>query len=136
MSIKDVPMMTVDEVEINLNSLVYLGDWSSGYNFNKEGEVKIDAWRVISVDNSHRHFRIRSAKGCEREFHFSKGCSRENLFGTLKACKDRIRKQIADDLAKCNLKLQKIKDTQSHIRASMDELNDLENIKSPKAVKV
>lgn len=136
MSIKEVPMLTADEKEIKLNAIVYKGHWSSGYNFSKEGKFEIEAYRVISVDNSRRHFRLRCKNGCESEYQFSKGCVRDQIFGKIENVKEKILHSIEKDLKKCSEKVNEVYKTQAHIELQLKKLDALLDVKYPKEVKI
>ena len=112
-TIKDVPMVTVDQVEIRLNSILYKAEWSSGYGFDREGKARVEAYRVISIDNSHRHFRLRCMNGCETSYSFEKSCAR--LFGRLPAAKRELARLAANDVKKCDKKLSEVLQTKKHI---------------------
>ncbi len=136
MSIKEIPMLTADEKEIKLNAIVYKGHWSSGYNFSKEGKFEIEAYRVISVDNSRRHFRLRCKNGCESEYQFSKGCSSQQIFGSIEKLKEKITDQIDRDVKKCFKKIDEVVSTREHLELQHKKLNALRDVKHPKEIKV
>ena len=75
--ISDVPMLTHDECEIKLNGIVYGYSYDNGYSFEGTCKPEIVVYRVISVNQSARHFRVRCAKGCETEFSYAKGRTNE-----------------------------------------------------------
>lgn len=133
-TIKDVPMLTTDEQEITLNAILYTVEWSSGYNWSKEGKAKIESYRVISVNNSARHFRTRCANGCEQNHEFSKGCSRQQLFGTIGAARKELVKKIEYDLSNATKKAQQIKNTLAHIESQKKLAAKMFPTKEPKAV--
>lgn len=134
-TIKDVPMLTTDEQEITLNAILYTVEWSSGYNWSKEGKAKIESYRVISVNNSARHFRTRCSSGCEQNHEFSKGCSRQQLFGTIDAARKELVNKIEQDMQKANKKMQEIKLTLAHIENQKKLAAKMFPSKEPKAVK-
>jgi hypothetical protein len=136
MSIKDVPMLTSDEKEITLNGLLYRVSWSSGYGFKKEGKFEIEALRVISLDNSNRHFRTRCVKGCESTFKFSEGCNRERLFGTLEAAKRELVLKLEGDLEEVAKREARMKETTKHILAQRAAVRATHSVKEPRQVRV
>lgn len=135
LSLKETPMLSADGEEIKLNSILYRGSWSGGYGYRKQGEFKIEALRVIHVNNSARQFRTRCMKGCESIHKIADGCSTEPLYGTMAGIKSRIFAKIAGDLSSCDAKIKSVKDTAEHIKAQQKELVALKDVKLPKVVK-
>lgn len=136
MSIKEIPMLTSDEVEIELNTIIYTTSWSSGYGFKGKAEYKIIPHRVISVDNSRRHFRVRCLKGCETEYQYAKGCSRENLFGRLSSAKEYLQRDILKDISKCRDHISNAMNTNSKLKLTLGEVKSFNIDKLPKEVKL
>lgn len=136
-TIKDVPMFSSDEKEIELNSILYTGEWEGGHYFRKEGKFEIEAHRVISVDNTRRFFRTRCAHGCETTHSYDKGCERQKLFGSVENCKKSLMEKINKDAAKCHDKADNVKQTLVHIVQQKVALTRFDGgkIKLPKAVK-
>lgn len=137
-TIKDVPMLTSDEKEIELNSILFTADWDSGYNFNSKGKTKIKAHRVISIDNTRRFFRTRCIDGCETEHKFSEGCKRQDkLWGAVKSAKEEALKLIQHDFLKCTKKLEDVESTRKHLKGQLSVLAAISesDIKIPKAIK-
>lgn len=135
MTIKGVPMVTDDGMDIELNSVVYTAIWKSGYSFNATGDYDIEAHRVISVDNSRRFFRTRCVKGCETEHHFSKGCSREPLYGSLAKAKFYIEVCIQRDHNECDKKIAKVEATKKHLTKVHKDVLGMTRVRIPKEVK-
>lgn len=135
-TIKNVPMVTDDGIDIELNAVVFTADWSTGYDFKKEGQFKIEAHRVISVDNTRRFFRTRCIKGCETEHQFSKGCSRQRIYGKIESAKEAMNEEMKKDLIKCESKIKKISDTRVYIRDKILELKGFASPRVPKAVSI
>lgn len=135
MTIKDVPMMTSDEKEIVLGGIIYTANWSSGYDFSKDGKGEIEAHRIISVNNSARFFRARCVGGCETEYQYSKGCSREHIYGNLSSVKKELIRKIDEDIKKCVEKDRRIGDTLAHIREQRKVVDSIVP-KEPKGIKV
>lgn len=135
-SIKDVPMLTADEYEIKVNSVLFTTEWSSGYNWSKEGKATIESYRVISVNNSARHFRTRCSKGCEQEHQVSKGCSRIKLWGSIEAARKEVLVLIDKDADKAMKKVEEINKTLGHIQAQRKLAAKMLPTKTPKEVKV
>lgn len=134
--ISEVPMMTVDEYEIVQNSIVYSFDWDRGYGFSGKVSAEVKAFRVISVNNASRHYRLRSAKGCEIEVHLSKQCA--DYYGSLSSIKKKISEKAGVDLKNCAGKLTEVENTQKAIKSALNKAMKLKasDIKEPKAVKI
>lgn len=135
-SIKDVPMVTDDQHEIRLNDVLYTAEWTTGYDFKKEGKFKIEAHRVISVNNSARHFRTRCMNGCETSHEFSKGCSRQRLYGDIESAKKYAEERMIEDQKKCDEKIARAKATRVYIEDQKKALASVKTPRVPKPVKV
>lgn len=135
-SIKDVPMLTADEQEIKVNSVLFTTEWSSGYDWSKEGKAVIESYRVISVNNSARHFRTRCSKGCEQEHQVSKGCSRTRLWGSIENARKELIELINKDADKALKKADEINKTAGHILTQRKLAAKMLPTKTPKEVKV
>lgn len=136
--ISDVPMVTCDDVDINLDTILYTTSWSSGYGYKKEGKCKIEAHRVISVDNSRRFFRTRCIKGCETEHSYGKGRCTMELFGKIENAADFLAEMVEADLKKCKEKLSNVKDTLMFLEGQLHDAKNYTSIKkvrAPRAVK-
>lgn len=137
-SLKNVPMMTADEVEIKLNSVLYRPYWTSGYSFKGEAKGEIEALRVYFVNNTHRQFRARCIRGCETVFKMSEGCSTEKLFGKLENAIESLVEKASHDTAKCLAKEEKIEQTYRVIQNEIKKVKSLRvrDLKIPKEVLV
>src|SRR5690606_25726894 len=90
MKISEVPMLTADECEIKLNDVVY--DFHFDQKYRTEAyEGNIRAYRVISVNESSRHYRLRCEKGCESEHSFKSGCERNKYYSQIGNAKSALK---------------------------------------------
>lgn len=135
LTIRDVPMLTTDEVEICLNSIIYTTNWSGGYGYSEKGKAEIEALRVISVDNTRRFFRARCSKGCESEFSYKDGCAKKQIFGKLESAVADMIEKINKDLEAVTSKQIKMHQTISHIKGQIAETKKIKP-KEPKKVSV
>lgn len=139
--ISEVPML-VDEKEVEVNAIFYraLGkNMGSCYkkSFQGRGEVEIEPWRVITVNNTHRHFRVRNIKGCEEEWSLKDGCICGNLKATLDAARKDAFKMFQDDIDEHNsriARIDKIKESKKELVAKQRKCKALKVVKLPKKV--
>jgi hypothetical protein len=138
MKISEVPMLTTDEYEIELNSILYSIEWSSGYNWKGEAKWKVNAHRVIYINSASRSFRTRCANGCETEHHFSKGCDRNKLYGSFQNALKKIIEYADQDIKAAEDKMSRVDQTMKKISAEMSKIRKFRasDIKEPKAVRV
>lgn len=138
-TLKQIPMYSVDSVPIELNLILYREHWKSGYGFQKEGKFKVEALRVIHINAVARTFRIRCNRGCEEVIRMSDGkCSTAPLYGKLDSAVRELRKHISEDFKACANKMLKAAQTRDHIADQIVLLGDIKEdaIKKPKEVKI
>lgn len=106
--ISQVPMRSTDGVNIELDLVLYELDYTPVPNYTSDTgpEYTVTPWRVISVNNSARVFRMRNIKGVELEVCLNR--TREtrhqghrNLFADTKA----LRVDLGEQLWKCEKKV-------------------------------
>lgn len=137
-ALKNIPMFSVDEVEIRLNSILYRVNWSSGYSFKGEGKAEIEALRVFYVNNTNRTFRVKCIKGCESVFKIADGCATTKLYGRFSNAVRDVREKIDEDIKKCVDKSKRVRETLDKIKDEDARIGSLraDNIRQPKEVRI
>lgn len=135
--ISQVPMLTVDECEIHLNSVLYTAEWKSGYNWDGTAGGSVEAHRVISVNQAARFFRTRCEKGCETEHRLAGGCSRKQYFGTFINALKQVISYAERDLNAGAEKISKIESARENIGKELRRVKKTTSLelKIPKPVK-
>lgn len=137
-SLKDIPMLTSDEVEIKLDTILYRAVWNSGYGFEAKGTFDVEALRVFNVNNSNRIFRVRCARGCEEVFKVADGCSSPALFGKFTNATKEVHRMAKQDYLRCEKKKDKVFKTAELICSQIDKLKQFKEseVKLPKPLTV
>lgn len=138
MKISDVPMLTADECEIEINGILYSYYYERGSYWTGTCDFKIEAHRVISINASSRFFRTRCVGGCETEYSYLRGCPRQKLYGKFESVVKEIKLEISHDLSKALEFREKIYDTEKSIIEKNSKLQKATpaKIKKPKPVEV
>lgn len=136
-SLRTIPMLTQDGIEIKLNTVLYRAVWESGYGFKSEGKFEVEALRVFFVNNQSRTFRVRCTRGCESTYKMADGCISEMIYGKVSSAMFDIQQKIHTDIGKCIKKKKQIEATMSHIVQEKKKctLSNLKKVKIPKPVK-
>jgi len=113
MKISEVPMQ-VDGKDVIINEIFYkanpidMGHQYQKDSFSGRGEVEIEPWRVISTNNSVRHFRLRNASGCEVVYSLKDGCICENIYSTIEQARIRVKEIFQNDINAHDQRLRKM----------------------------
>lgn len=133
--LKEIPILTHDEVPIMEGMILYTTEWESGYGFEgKKENGAIEAHKVFYVNNTTRTFRTRCTNGCESIHKVSDGCSRQRFFAWIPNAIKRIEEQAMDDLINCDAKKKGIIKTEAAIKSEIARVKKLrfKDIKKPK----
>lgn len=132
--LKDIPMMTRDEKEICLNSILYSYRYKSGYGWKGLGSVEVTAYRVIYIDNSRRFFRLRCIKGCETEVSMKNECDSAGYYALLSSIEKEVKPEIEHDIKKGLKKIDEIEKTIKKLKQEQSSIRGT-RILIPKSVR-
>lgn len=132
--------MILDEKELQVNELFYTpkpikmgNDYHN--NFKGRGDIEIEAWRVITVNNTHRHFRVRNASGCEREYSLKDGCICDNLYSTVERTIEKGLEKFDRDIANHDKKIDFVKTVEASRKELLKKRKKFERAKPKKLPK-
>ena len=139
--ISEITIMGPGEKEVVSNAIFYkIGSkgmgYQSGVSFTGSGEVSIVPYRVITVNTSARHFRLRNLKGCEYEYSLKDGCIKD-LYATLADARKAAEKLFDYDIENHTKRLEKakiIKTSLDILKKKQKSMKTLKPTKEPKKV--
>lgn len=134
--------MVLDGIDVVVNGIFYKPvseNMGRRYkrSFDGSGEVKIEPWRVITTNNTHRHFRLRNAKGCEVEYSLKDGCICDNMYSTVERAINEgisIFQEDIDNHSSRLAKADRIKESMKILKKKQTALKKAKPTKLPKKV--